>query len=223
MTYTPGEGVNADGSTFADPNAGSFQVRSGGRSIDAVKVTNELTGQEEWDYEVENYQEETEGFSVDDYADALAETTPNLQDALKWAVNGGLTPEQVQEHDRLMDSDDPGVLNDAIDKLMNAFYEQNGEPVAATDEVDEPEMEPITEEEVDNTISSLTTNEAGGTEVAFQFLKQAEQTENPMERDLLMSAASFHRGEQSASFLIQQAIERYGQDAIAPFVRKMMG
>ena len=40
MTYTPGEGVNADGSTFADANAGSFQRRSGGGTIEPVKISN---------------------------------------------------------------------------------------------------------------------------------------------------------------------------------------
>ena len=37
-----------------------------------------------------------------------------------------------------------------------------------------------------------------------------------------MMSAQFHRGEADASFLIQKAIEPYGQDAVAPYVRRLM-
>lgn len=221
MTFTPSEGVNQDGSTFADSNAGTFDVRSGGKSVDAVKVTDELTGQETWDAEVANYREDNGGFNVDDYADSLAETTPHLSQALQWAGNGGLTPQQQAEHDEAMESDDPDVLNRALEKLMDAFFQENS--VSESDWIDEEvEVEPVSQEEVNDVVDELTSNEPEGTETAFQFLQQAQASEDPMERELLIMSSQFHRGESSASFLIQKAIDRYGQDAIAPFIRKWM-
>ena len=108
-----------------------------------------------------------------------------------------------------------------INRLLDAFYEERVGDDFEENETDEV-FEPPTQEEVDQTVDTLIEAEPEGTEKAIEFLQAADASEDPIERDLLMMSAQFHRGEAEASFLIQQAIERYGQDAVAPYVRRLM-
>ncbi len=218
LTFTPGEGTNPDGSTFADPNSGSFQVRSGGRSVEPVKVTNELTGEEEWDYEVENYEEETEGFNEDDYIDALIEATPDIYKAIEWAENTQ-TEEWMTRYNLMVENGDLDEINKAIEELMNLYHEENGEP---DDAFEETEAEPIEQEEVDSVVETLVNNEPEGMETAYSFLQQAEQTEDPIHREVLMASAEFHNQTTDASTLIQRLVDKHGIETLAPYIRELI-
>ena len=157
-----------------------------------------------------------------DYIEAIFESEPDLHQAIAWAERN-LPESFLEDYNAAIDSDDWDDVHQAINRLLDLYYEENPEEEEEFEENETDEVfEPPTQEEVDQTVDTLVKAEPEGTEKALEFLQAADASEDPIERDILMMSAQFHRGEAEASFLIQQAIERYGQDAVAPYVRRLM-
>lgn len=80
------------------------------------------------------------------YIDALFEAYPSLEAAMDWASSGGVSDELIDDYNAAIDSGDYDLINEAIDRLMNFYYQTTGveEPeeyeldVAGDDPVDDP-------------------------------------------------------------------------------------
>ena len=217
--FSPAEGLNPDGSSFIDVNGGTFIKRSGGGEVAPSITTNELTGEREIDYEVENFEEPTDGFDEASYVDALISTTPNFHDAVSWA-NKTQTEGWIERYNDLMDGSLEDI-NKGVEELMALYEAENDVEEVAPDE--EVETEPVSQEQVNDALDVLSSNEPLGMEQAYAFLEQAQATDNPIEREVLMAAGEFHSQQTDANTIIQRLLGKFSPEQLAPFVKDRLG
>ena len=143
-------------------------------------------------------------FDEEEYIEALVDSLPvDYNDVIQWASQN-LPNEILENYNSKIDTADLEGLNEAIEQMLEFYYEANGEPTEAEDEVE------VSDEEFVEAYSELTSNEAQGTEVAFAYLEAAEQAEDPAYRDALMATADFHRGEVTAEEAMEWVINKHG-------------
>ena len=63
--------------------------------------------------------------------------------------------------------------------------------------------------------------EPQGTEIAYQYLQVAEQSEDPVYRDVAMATAEFHRGQMTAEEAINSVLECHTMEDAARIYRMM--
>ena len=60
------------------------------------------------------------------YIEDLFDAHGSLQDAIDWAASGGLADELIEDYNEAIDSGDFDLINEAIERLMQFYFEQTG-------------------------------------------------------------------------------------------------
>lgn len=141
-------------------------------------------------------------FDEDAYIEALLESEPDLQDSLQWAQSA-LPQEMIAEFNDAINNGDIDEINKQLEWLLTLYREENAEAF------EDAEVEPITDEDFQEAYAGLTEQEPQGTELAFQYLQAAEQSDDPVYRDVAMATAEFHRGQMTAEEAINAVLERH--------------
>ena len=164
----------------------------------------------------EDLTQDTNGsFDEEEYISALMDSLPvDYNTVIEWASQN-LPNEILEEYNKKIDTSDLEGLNEAIEQMLEHYYEANGEPVEQ-----EPEVE-VSDEEFNDAYQDLTSSEPEGTEVAYQWLEAAEQTDDPAYRDVYMLTAEYHRGNISPEEALEAIVNKYGLNKAAEMYKHL--
>lgn len=138
--------------------------------------------------------------------DAVHELYPDLDGILDYAI-AQYGDEITQMYDDAIDSDDWATVHNFLEQWSEEFRQDQ------TPDVDY--------EEVQQELNQLVETEAEGLETAFELLQQAEQTDNPIESEMLQMASAFHKGDVSAEDAIQQMLGKYPLEELTRIYNKL--
>ena len=197
-----------------------FEVQTGPRlrngmspEADSYFVEDE---QGRFQFQEDDFSEEKDNgihFNEDEYVQALLESDSRIPLALEWGKSA-LPAELIADFNDIINTGDIAEINENLDWLLTQYSEAN--PVEEVDEV-----EPVTDDQFQEAYSGLIEQEPQGTELAFQYLQAAEQSEDPVYRDVAMATAEFHRGQMTAEEAINVVLERHSIDDAARIYRIM--
>ena len=162
-----------------------------------------------WRFEEEDPTQDVNGsFDESEYISALVDSLPVDYDVVMQWASENLPDEILEEYNKKIDTSDLEGLNEAVEQMLEFYYEANGEPV------EEEEVE-VSDEEFNDAYQDLTSSEPEGTEVAYQWLEAAEQTDDPAYRDVYMLTAEYHRGNISPEEALETIVNKYGLNKAA--------
>lgn len=139
--------------------------------------------------------------------DGLIELYPQLDNMLDFAVEQH-GEEFVSLYDDAVDSGDWNTVMKFLEQWSQEFAEAN------------PQPEAFSHEQINEGLNDLADMAPEGLEMAFSYLQMAEQTQDPIESDVLQSTAAFHRGEITAEQGIQAMLDRYPIEKLIPIYQK---
>ena len=171
---------------------------------------------DEFDYEQDA---DFEPSLEDDYAEAVQEVYPDIQDALQWA-SYNLSPEQIADYNQMVDSGDPDAYMELLENIYEQYEEARG--LFGTDDSDayEPEDDEeieVTDEDYNNVVEDLQAAEPQGQEAAMPFLEAAVSSQgvNPLYSDWMAATARFHAGEIDWNDALDEMTAKYSISDLA--------
>lgn len=108
----------------------------------------------------------------------------------------------------------------AVDEGNWAYVYEFLDRMVAEMETDQPQAD-ASHEEIVKELDDLAETEALGTETAFEYLQMAEQATDPIEKEMLMLTASFHRNEIDAESAIQSMLSKYDINTLRTIYNKL--
>jgi hypothetical protein len=147
------------------------------------------------------------GFDEVGYEEALLSSNPVIPDALAWAADN-MNPDFTADYNKAVDAGDLDNIHPMLDHIINQYLASN--PDAEPEQVVEEVEESVSDEEFSSAIDALNEQEVGGTEIAYQWLEAAEQSQDAVYSDVCQMTAAFHRGEISSQEAIDAVIEKHG-------------
>lgn len=172
-------------------------------------------------------------FNEDEYFGALIEANPGIENAIAWGQKN-LGPDFVENWDKIIDGDDLGRINQAIQELMEEYVAAGGNTVKPQEESSNEESEDersayeelreqFTDEEIAIAveINEHLVTEPQGNGVADQWqmiANDALENGNETWAGLAAAAASFHANEVTAEEAIRYCLDNYDyQEMIKAF------
>ena len=132
--------------------------------------------------------------------EATHELYPDLDQILDFAI-ATYGDEITQMYDDAIENDDWATVHNFLESWSEEFRETQTS---------------ASHEEVNQELDQLAEAEPEGLETAFELLQQAEQTDNPIESEMLQMASAFHKGDISANDAIQQMLNKYPLEQLIP-------
>ena len=161
------------------------------------------------------------GFDEESYTEALLSSNPDIGDALDWGVDN-LPQELIDTYNQAVDAGNLDLMHELLDVILGQYRTFNPEEVEEELYDPQEELEEISDEQFDDAIDSLNAQEAGGTELAYQWLEAAEASSDPVFADIAQMTARFHRGEVTSNEAIDAVIAAHGLNKAAKFYRQYM-
>ena len=160
--------------------------------------------------DVEIEQEESFEYDDEEYIENMYETLPGLAEAVAWSADN-FTPDEAEWYNAMIDSEDIDDLNEAVEFLLQRWTDSA--LVEDSSEVEEEyDDEDLREEDVDDALDYLNSQEAGGMEQAMVWMEAANDSvdSSPSYSDVCYATAEFHNGEMSAQEAVDFVVDKWG-------------
>jgi len=161
---------------------------------------------------------EQDSFSSE-YVEALFDADPRLDKAVAWGSET-MTKEERELYNADIESGDPDRLHKSLDWLLSKYErEADGEPQTPEEE---PELEPLDQEEISREVDALLETEPAGMETAYSYLEAAEKhQDDALYSAMMRSTADFHAGKTTAAEAIQKLSDRFGAEKVARYYKQL--
>ena len=211
-------GVEIAGENTARDRNGNYRgweddwtADSQGRSIYTPRVDDEIEGENT-----------TVGFDFTDYGETFKESVGAGQyDAI---VDYGFTYLDKSLYDKFEAAIDAGNITQfhELFELFQQAYLQSDEAVQQAEEEPQEELEEVSDRDFAEAVETLNQTEAAGTEVAYQWLQAAEQSNDAVYQSVAMMTARFHRGEVSSQEAVNELMAKYTLRQLSKVYKQIM-
>ena len=199
-------GVEIAGENTARDRNGSYRgweddwtADSQGRSIYTPRVDDEIEGENT-----------TVGFDFTDYGHTFRDSVGGSHyDAVTSFAADYFDESLTSKFDKAVDAGNITQFHELFELFQQAYL-QSDEAVQQAEEEPQEELEEVSDRDFAEAVEQLNQTEAAGTEVAYQYLEAADQSDDPVYRDVCIATSSFHRGELSSQDAIDSVIQKHG-------------
>lgn len=211
FTFVPDVSINEAGQeTFT--GEGTLQPQRSGGTYETPYEINDQTGQREYNITEQDYQQDGDHIPLDveaEYVETILQLYPDYSNATQYAIDNW-SPQRLERFNKAIDVFDMSDAMPLIEEMMSEYRSavEDGLPEVAPEE---EEVELPSDEEIYSAYDEGLTTEAGGTEVAMDWLNLAVETEgnDPVMSDIARLSADFHKGQITAEDAWVSAINNH--------------
>ena len=210
-TFTPDVALDAQGNEHFTGEGQLNAQRSGGSYETPYEVDNQ-TGERNYLINEQDLSQDGDYASDDNeemYVNAVFDLYPDYEQATEWATRNW-SPQRLERFNASVENFEPADFMSQIESMMSEYHEAVADGMP--EQVAPEEAEPLpSDEEIYSAYDEGLQTEAGGAEVAMEWLEQAVETQSsdPVYSDIARLTSEFHKGTMTAEDCWVEAINKH--------------